>query len=235
MKDIRHFDRIADALDEEARLLALVAGGDSDFEAMLWTAGQSLVAPRSIGRLPGFERVTKESAERGWPVALRSSGGGFVPQGPGILNLSLMHVLRGEDARDLASTYRVLTAPICRAASHLGAVSVGPVVGSFCDGNYNVVLDGRKLAGTAQRWTLRRDGSGDSAVLAHAIILCSPGLEDACRAINRLCALSGDKPGVRRDSHVDRLPMDPAAFGAMIMPWLAEMARNSRSRAALSV
>ena len=45
MKDIRHFDRIADALDEEARLLALVAEGDSDFEAMLWTAGQSLVAP----------------------------------------------------------------------------------------------------------------------------------------------------------------------------------------------
>ena len=235
MKDIRHFDRIADALDEEARLLSLVAGGDSDFEAMLWTAGQSLVAPRSIGRLPGFERAAKESAERGWPVALRSSGGGIVPQGPGILNLSLVHVLQGGDARDLASTYRVLTAPISRAASHLGAVSVGPVAGSFCDGNYNVVLDGRKLAGTAQRWTLRRDGSGDSAVLAHAIILCSAELEDACRAINRLCALSGVRPGVRRDSHVDGLPMDPTAFGAMLSPWLAEMDRDSRSRLALSV
>ena len=103
MKDIRHFDRIADALDEEARLLALVAEGDSDFEAMLWTAGQSLVAPRSIGRLPGFERAAKESAQRGWPVALRSSGGGIVPQGPGILNLSLVHVLRGVEAEQQAA------------------------------------------------------------------------------------------------------------------------------------
>jgi lipoate-protein ligase A len=61
--------------------------------AQLWEAPLSLVIPRSYLRQPGIEEARAQFAAQGCPVWLRMSGGGLVPQGPGILNVSLAYAV----------------------------------------------------------------------------------------------------------------------------------------------
>src|SRR3546814_6489611 len=63
--------------------------------ACLWEADQSLVVPRTYRRHPPFAQACGQFARRGWPVAVRLSGGGLVPQGPGIVNLSMAYAAKG--------------------------------------------------------------------------------------------------------------------------------------------
>ncbi len=203
MNGVRFFCDTADALRKEARLLTRVAQCESDRENLLWTGGRSLVAPSSIRHHPQFEFAVRNSIARGWPVELRPSGGGIVPQGPGILNLALVQVTNTAQSRDSVYFYRVLTDVIARAVDCPDAVSVGSIAGSFCDGKYNVAAKGRKLAGTAQRWTSRRDGSGDYAVLAHAVILCAADISACCAAINDFCSGLGVLSAFNPRAHIN--------------------------------
>ena len=57
--------------------------------AQLWQAPQGLVVPGSYRQFSELSAVSALFSRRGWPVWLRRSGGGLVPQGPGIINLSL--------------------------------------------------------------------------------------------------------------------------------------------------
>ncbi|STV42435.1 lipoate-protein ligase A [Klebsiella pneumoniae subsp. ozaenae] len=50
-------------------------------------APQGLVVPGSYRQFTDLPAVSAHFAARGWPVWLRRSGGGLVPQGPGIINL----------------------------------------------------------------------------------------------------------------------------------------------------
>ncbi|EOQ81598.1 hypothetical protein K652_06408 [Pseudomonas aeruginosa VRFPA02] len=106
-------------------------------------------------RLEGFAPASAAVAERGWPVLLRDTGGEPVPQSPGVLNIALSYALGPGDNEQtrIETAYLRLCQPICDWLRERGLdAGVGAVAGSFCDGRYNVTLDGRKLAGTAQRW-----------------------------------------------------------------------------------
>ncbi|MCB1385934.1 MAG: hypothetical protein KDJ80_08325 [Nitratireductor sp.] len=72
--------------------------------------------------------------------------------------------------------------------------------GSFCDGAWNVVVEGRKLAGTAQRWRATPAGR---VVLIHAAILI--GTPDAALwpVLGALQAAAfPDEPSLRADNHI---------------------------------
>lgn len=199
---IRHFAETSAALAEEDRLFERVVRGESEAEASLWTAERALVAPRATRRAAGFDQAAQASAERGWPVHLRASGGCVVPQGPGILNLTLVRV-SPPNSHDPASIYRALTDLVGGVVAGLGTVSLGTVAGSFCDGKYNVAVDGRKLAGTAQRWKRRVGASDTYAVLAHAVILCAADIVGSCAAIDAFRSAIGDGPPLDPSSHVN--------------------------------
>jgi len=62
---------------------------DGEAVALLWQAPQGFVVPGSYGKFAELPAVSEQFASRGWPVWQRRSGGGLVPQGPGIVNLSL--------------------------------------------------------------------------------------------------------------------------------------------------
>jgi lipoate-protein ligase A len=98
-----------------------------------------------------------------------------VPQGPGIVNLSLAwpvyHSL-GEAAEPI---YLFLCGLLQRTLASFGVAShCRAVSGSFCDGRYNLACgEGeqvRKIAGTAQYWRPMAEGRGH-VVLAHAVVL----------------------------------------------------------------
>ncbi|MEJ8840053.1 lipoyl protein ligase domain-containing protein [Ramlibacter sp. AN1133] len=141
--------------------------------AHLWQAPVGLVVPRRYALLPGWP-AAREAAAGGLQV--RSSGGGLVPQGPGVWNLSLVWPAPGSAPVDPSAVYRALCAELAAAFAQLGVVATPqPVTGSFCDGRFNLAVNGRKLVGTAQAW---RRMAGRQVVLAHAVILveAEPGL-----------------------------------------------------------
>lgn len=151
--------------------------------AQLWEAPQALVIPRSYLRAPGIEAARAAFAREGCPVWLRMSGGGLVPQGPGILNISLAYLV----PRGAASWMEPAYIHLCEVLGDgLRAVGVDThwqaVEGSFCDGRYNLAWgpadDPRKIAGTAQYWrrapaAVQNPEGQRHIVLAHAVLLVS--------------------------------------------------------------
>lgn len=161
---------------------------DGEAVAQLWQAPQGFVVPGSYRKFAELPAVSEQFASRGWPVWQRRSGGGLVPQGPGIVNLSLAwpvyHSL-GEAAEPI---YLFLCGLLQRTFSTFGVAShFQAVSGSFCDGRYNLACgEGgqvRKIAGTAQYWRPMPAGRGH-VVLAHAVILLDVELQAAHRAAN---------------------------------------------------
>jgi lipoate-protein ligase A len=137
--------------------------------AHLWEGAPGLVVPRSYERLPRFVAARDRWAASGRPVQVRASGGGLVPQGPGVLNLTLVWPADAAAALDIGGIYQALCGELAAAFARLDIVaSQQAVEGSFCDGRYNLAVDGRKLVGTAQSW---RRIAGRQVVLAHAVIV----------------------------------------------------------------
>jgi lipoate-protein ligase A len=139
--------------------------GNGRAQAHLWQAPCGLVVPRRYTLLPGWAAAASD--EHG-ELQVRASGGGLVPQGPGVWNLSLVRP-RAAAAGDTTAVYRALCERLSAGLASLSlAATPQAVEGSFCDGRYNVAINGRKLAGTAQAW---RVVDGKPLVLAHAAIV----------------------------------------------------------------
>ncbi len=93
-----------DPTQAEQPLFAKASAGEA--VAQLWQAPQGLVVPGSYRQFTDLPAVSAHFAARGWPVWLRRSGGGLVPQGPGIINLSLAWPVQqplGEAAEPISS------------------------------------------------------------------------------------------------------------------------------------
>ena len=224
------------ALQRERELLAGLGAGEHAPLFLVWRTPKALIMPRGMGAKPGVQDAATEMARQGWPVHERDTGGDLSPQSPGIVNLSL--AFRDESAspsigcayvRLLESVNRFLTTEFDIEATATA------VPGSFCDGAYNVVVDGRKLGGTAQRWRMVRkaDGAGGADVLAHVALLCSLDLVEAVCAINTFYALCGIEKRVEAERHVtlaelagsERARPDAVAakLGAFLASWMPEM------------
>jgi lipoate-protein ligase A len=75
------------------------------------------------------------------------------------------------------------------------------VDGAFCDGRFNVNLDGRKMVGTAQRW--RQSKGGQRPVgLVHGALLLDNERESMVAAVNRFNQACGLEQRVRAESHI---------------------------------
>lgn len=192
-------------LQAEQDLLATVCAGDQDFGLLFWQpSDRALVMPRRLSRLPGFEAACQASAENGWPVLLRETGGEPVPQSAATINIALVYApprSEGDHGR-IETAYRRLCDPICTLLTELGGnASLGEVEGAFCDGRFNVNLDGRKMVGTAQRW--RQSKGGQRPVgLVHGALLLDDERESMVQAVNRFNEVCGLDQRVRAQSHI---------------------------------
>lgn len=168
--------------------------------AHLWTAPPGLVVPRRYTALPGFSAAAALAAAGGvhGEVQVRSSGGGLVPQGPGVWNLSLTWPAPSASPSDTEAIYRGLCEGLARALARLG-VNARPqgVDGSFCDGRYNLATGGAKVAGTAQAW---RRVAGVPMVLAHAVIIVSADPAALTARANAFEAALGTATRYREDA-----------------------------------
>ena len=196
---------IAAGLQAEQDLLASVCAGDAEFGLLFWQpSDRALVMPRRLNRLPQFESACEVSAAAGWPVLLRETGGEPVPQSASTVNIALVYAPpRSEgDQNRIESGYRRLCDPLCELLDELGGVaSLGEIDGAFCDGRFNVNLDGRKMVGTAQRWRQSQGGTRPVG-LVHGAMLLDDERESMVAAVNRFNQACGIEQRVRADSHI---------------------------------
>jgi lipoate-protein ligase A len=221
-QDSSHYRVLAQAPDPDGgpladeALLTLAADGPM---ACLWQAPQGLVVPRTYAARPGFAQVQARFAAEGWPIHVRQSGGGIVPQGPGILNLSLAQPFRGRPLDHADELYRHLCAILQAALQGFGiATRAQAVEGSFCDGRYNLAVPApvRKVMGTAQVWR-HAPGRGpeEQIGLVHALILACCDPAEATARANAVEAALGSDRRYRSDraASLDRLLAEPRRPG----------------------
>lgn len=165
------FKTAADGIAREATLLQ-----EAKPSLLVWRADENaLVVPRALARRAGFADAATNAHAAGWAMTTRGSGGGIVPQGPGTLNLAM--VVPCPPGFSTEDGYQLICGALTESLTRFDITSdTGARHGVFCDGDWNILVGGRKLAGTAQRWS----GSSHSRVaLIHAMILMDtpdPGL-----------------------------------------------------------
>lgn len=156
---LRHesFAAIADNLTEEARLLEEIDGNPSAACLRLWEQPTPAVI---VGRsnVIDVEVDVAACAADQVPILQRSSGGGTVVLGPGCLCYALVLPI-SETHRRLGVT--AVTAKIMQQLANALSRPGQPVI---VQGVSDLVLDGRKFSGNAQRW--RRH-----ALLHHGTVL----------------------------------------------------------------
>ena len=206
-----------EALAREQALLSHAASksGDQDpaLTWMLWQTENCIVVPRSHLNYEGFAAAAAASSARGWPVHLRDTGGGAVVQGSGVVNLAMTFYV-GSEVRDrIGSSYRLLCQPVMAMLRRRGIEGGwSAIAGTMCDGAYNIVVGGRKLAGTAQRWRgLGRQRPGEHAVFAHLALFVALDHQAAANALNALYADMQLSVGITAENHINWAEIEASA------------------------
>jgi len=187
-------------LDWETRSISALAM-DSENESIwrVWQANEGICITAKEKRFASFEKAYTTFNSRGLEVATRRSGGTTVPHGEGIM--AITHIAKSTGPKNINQSYIQFCEKIQLSLTHLGFnTEIGPANGAYCDGDYNVLLDGLKLAGTSQRWT-QSPSTNSSApmrkktqiVLNHAVMLVSCDSADATHRVNQFHQLADNQ------------------------------------------
>ena len=114
---------------------------------------------------PGFADAVRAANGEGYPVLVRSSGGGATVADAGTFGFSIIRPAAEESGRGIPQRYDEAAALVLGAFSRLGlAAEVGEVRDEFCPGDHSVRVGGwehgMKLCGIAQRVTKRATSVG---------------------------------------------------------------------------
>jgi octanoyl-[GcvH]:protein N-octanoyltransferase len=232
--DARAGESAQQRVARDAVLLEAVRRGEAPPTARVWENERCLVAARSDRRLPRFDAAAEALGAAGWPVVVRESGGSAVPQGPGILCLSLVFRPEKSAPCTIESSYDALCRPLEAALADLGvACARSEVHGAFCDGRYDLAVLGRKIAGTAQRWRAGPGGPapGRGALLAHAVLLVDADLGEASAAVNRFYETAGGERRCRAAASISL--REALATGASPLAGAPSAELRAAARAAL--
>lgn len=171
----------------------------------LWRTSPCLVVTPLLAHRPEFAPAAAASAQRGWPVVVRRTGGGPVPQTSGTLNVSLAYACRRDQAPGIDAAFRSFADGMLAALRSCGVTAtVGEIEGSCCPGRYDIAIPGnhggRKIIGIAQR---RRQGEKDGALLAavlvHAMVWAEGVLDPEIDVLEQFLGAAGAPTHFRRD------------------------------------
>lgn len=161
-----------------------------------WENSQCLVVGKQLSRWKGFAQAANTMASRGWPIVVRSSGGTIVPHYSGVLNLSYIYAINTNidgGKKSFTDAYHRLCTPLIAALTALGVnADTGSVKGAYCDGDFNIRINGKKLAGTAQQWKQAVANPNRHLILVHSSINTSKSAIGA-NAVNKFLSLCGQQ------------------------------------------
>lgn len=122
----------------------------------VWVHPNTVVLGQMDTRLTNFQQGVAYLRRAGYDVKLRNSGGAAVVLDSGVLNLSLIMPTTGA-LNAINHGYELLYQLLKEILTPLGrCIDAGEIVGSYCPGNYDLSIEGRKFTGIAQR---RRRGA----------------------------------------------------------------------------
>lgn len=154
----------------EETLCRDVGTGLAPASVHLWSHSAGVALGLRDSKLP-FAAQTMDKLERqGIRTAVRHSGGAAVPLDSGIVNVSLL-LPKSRGKLDFHDDFRLLASLITEAVaiSHPLAASqikAGEIVGSYCPGDFDLAIGGRKFCGIAQR-------RQSNAYFVHAFVVVS--------------------------------------------------------------
>ncbi|MFM9914357.1 MAG: lipoyl protein ligase domain-containing protein [Rhizobacter sp.] len=218
----------AQPLAIEQNLLDSAAGGEP--AACVWEPGPSLVVPSTYQRYDRFPMLCERFEQRGWPVSVRRSGGGLVPQDRGVVNISLAWRTEVDMATGMTRVYEALCALLQDAVEPFAIdLNAQAVHGSFCDGRFNLAMNGRKVAGTAQYW--QRLSKTEHVVLAHACLMVCANLQLLTQCANEFEGQLGSDKTYQQNAIANLLGDAPTAFTTTSV--LMSLSETVRERAVL--
>ena len=160
------FATAAMAYGSQRVIFEQVAAGERPATVSITPSTRHLGVTRRDTFRPGFADAVRASREEGYPVLVRSSGGGATAAHHGSFGFSVIRpVTDGESGRGIRDRYDEATALVLGAFSRLGVrAEVGEVRDEFCPGDHSIRLgsweDGAKVVGIAQRVTRRATSVG---------------------------------------------------------------------------
>ena len=195
------FQRAATAYGYQRVIFEQVAAGERPPTVSITPSTRHVGVTRRDTFREGFEEAVRASREEGYPVLVRSAGGGATAAHYGTFGFSVIRPAKGDESRrTIRDRYDGAAALVLGAFSRLGlrAVAVGEVRDEFCPGDHSIRVgsweDGAKVVGIAQRLTRRATSVGG--------IVLVEGEEGLARVLERVYAAM-------------RLPFRPGSVGSL--------------------
>ncbi|SFE08525.1 octanoyl-[GcvH]:protein N-octanoyltransferase/lipoyl amidotransferase [Lentibacillus persicus] len=137
-------------------LSLFVRGGEATPAIRLWTHPETVVLGIPDSRLPYLKEGVRMLSENGYYTIVRNSGGLAVALDDGVLNMSL--VLPDMKRISIYDCYEAMVSFVRFVLRDLtDDIEAYEIVGSYCPGDYDLSIRGRKFAGISQRRV--RDGA----------------------------------------------------------------------------
>jgi octanoyl-[GcvH]:protein N-octanoyltransferase len=182
---------VAKVFEKETALIAQIQTGELKQCLMLWQAKEATLVLPAGKKWPESDALNASLLADEWLLHSRKTGGAPVPQCPGIINLSHLYLWSKDTPYSIPQAYENLCTVLHGFFHQFNLVSKAHATKfSYCDGDYNININGKKIVGTAQRVILKKGGG--KIVLAQAFILIDVLLDEIIKPVN-LCYQLSDK------------------------------------------
>lgn len=195
----------------------------------LWRHQRTFVLGLRDRKLPHAKEAIAWLSSLGYEVIVRHSGGAAVPLDEGVVNLSFIIPQFGHHI-DFKQDFAMMAAFIqqCLQPWHRG-VQIGEIAGSYCPGDFDLSIDGRKFCGISQRRQTR-------AAIIQAFINVTGHGEERARLVQRFYDMATGDNGAGR-AHRDRLSIRSDAMASLsqltelqsVDEWIAAIKQTAAS------
>ena len=185
---------------KETELIAQIQAGELTQCLLLWQAKEPTLVLPAGKKWPESAQLKAGLSAVGWQLHSRKTGGAPVPQCQGIINLSHLYLWSSDTPYSITQAYENLCAVLHEFFKKLGLTSQAHATQfSYCDGDFNLNINGKKIVGTAQRVMLKKGGG--KVVLAQAFILIDVLLAEIVKPVNACYALCDKEERVKANVH----------------------------------
>ncbi len=191
---------VANVFDKETNLITQIQSGQFKQCLMLWQAKQATLVLPAGKKWSASEELTQTLSAESWLLHSRKTGGAPVPQCAGVINLSHLYIWPDSAPYSITQAYENLCTVLHSFFRQFNLQSqVHATDFSYCDGDYNININGKKIVGTAQRVILKKGGG--KIVLAQAFILIDVLLAEIIKPVNLCYEVSGKTERVKAEVH----------------------------------
>ena len=191
---------VANVFDKESQVIKQIQAGELQQCLMLWQAKQATLVLPAGKKWPESDALKAGLLADNWLLHARKTGGAPVPQCPGVINISHLYLWASDTPYSIPQAYKNLCTVLQGFFLQFNLVSQAHATEfSYCDGDYNMNINGKKIVGTAQRVILKKGGG--KIVLAQAFILIDVLLDEIIKPVNLCYQLSDKTERVKAQVH----------------------------------